>query len=95
VTGRAPADVFIYRRRTAPVRYVTTQEKILKNSPVPGRLSNWPVISTSLKSYDISFICDHSIKARAVIWDFFKHQEKHFLKAFVEVHSLKEDRNQT
>jgi len=30
--GRAPADVFIYRRRTAPVRYVTTQEKILKKS---------------------------------------------------------------
>ena len=32
----APADVFIYRRRTAPVRYVTTQEKILKNRPCPG-----------------------------------------------------------
>jgi len=34
---RCPADVFIYRRRTAPVRYVTTKEKILKNRPVPGR----------------------------------------------------------
>ena len=34
--GRAPYDVFIYRRRPAPVRYVTTQEKTLKNRPVPG-----------------------------------------------------------
>jgi len=33
VLGRAPADVFIYRRQTAPVRYVTTQEKILQNRP--------------------------------------------------------------
>ena len=32
VLGLAPADVFIYRRRTAPVRYVTTQEKISKKS---------------------------------------------------------------
>jgi len=29
VPGRASADVFIYRRRPAPLRYVTTQEKIL------------------------------------------------------------------
>ena len=50
------------RRRPAPVRYVTTQEKILKNSPVPGRLSNSPVMCKSVKSYDVSFICDHSIK---------------------------------
>jgi len=49
------------RRRPAPVRYVTTQEKILKNRPVPGRLSNSPVICKSVKSYDVSFICDHSI----------------------------------
>ena len=62
VPGRAPADVFIYRRWTVPVRYVTTQEKILKNRPVPGRLSNSPVMCTSLKSYDVSFICDHSIR---------------------------------
>ena len=61
VPGRAPADVFIYRRRTAPVRYVTMQEKILKTRPVPGRLSNSPVMCTPLKSYDVSFICDHSI----------------------------------
>jgi len=33
VPGRAPADVFIYRRRTVPVRYVTTQKKIIKNRP--------------------------------------------------------------
>ena len=61
VPGRAPADVFIYWHRTALVQYVTTQEKILKNRPVPGRLSNLPVMCTSLKSYDVSFICDHSI----------------------------------
>jgi len=62
VTGRASADVFIYRRRPANVRYVTTQEKILKNRPVPGRLSNSPVMCKSLKSYDVSFICDRSIR---------------------------------
>ena len=44
-------------------RYVTTQEKILKKRPVPGRLSNSPVICKSLKlMYGISFICDQSIK---------------------------------
>jgi len=65
--GRAPYDIvrcpvghrpmFSYTdagRRS--VRYVTTQEKILKNRPVPGRL-----MCKSLKSYDVSFICDHSI----------------------------------
>ena len=62
IAGRAPADVFIYRRRSAPVRYVTTQKKILKNRPVPGRLSNSPVMCKSLKSYDVSFICDRSIR---------------------------------
>jgi len=56
------ADVFIYRRRPAPVRYVTTQEKILKNRPVPGRLSSSPVMCKSLKSFDVIFICDHSIR---------------------------------
>ena len=40
---------------------MTTQEKILKNRPVPGRLSNSPVMCKSVKSYDVSFICDHSI----------------------------------
>ena len=65
-TGRAPYDI-VYRRRTAPVRYVTTQEKVLKNRPVPGRLSNSPVKCTSLKSYDVSFICDHSITANAAL----------------------------
>ena len=49
------------RRRPAPVRYVTTQEKILKNRQVPRRLSNSPVMCKSVKSYDVSFICDHSI----------------------------------
>ena len=60
--GRASADVIIYRRRPAPVRYVTTQEKILKKRPVPGQLSNSPVMCKSLKSYDGSFICDHNIR---------------------------------
>jgi len=46
---------------TPPVQYVTTQEKFLKNRPVPGRLSNSPVMCKSLKSYVVSFICDHSI----------------------------------
>jgi len=65
---RAPSDVFIYRRRTAPVRYVTTQEKILKNRPVPGRLSNSSVMCTALKSY-VSFICDHSISVcSTLLW---------------------------
>jgi len=48
----------------APVRYVTTQKNTLKYKmyrPVPGRLSNSPVIFKSLQSYDVSFICDHSI----------------------------------
>jgi len=61
VPGRASADDIIYRRRPPPVRYVTTQEKFLKNRPVPGRLSNWPVMCKSLKSYVVCFICDHSI----------------------------------
>jgi len=36
------ADDVIYRSRPPPVRYVTTQEKFLKNRPVAGRLSNSP-----------------------------------------------------
>ena len=40
---------------------MTTQYKFLKNRPVPGRLSKSPVMCKSLKSYDVSFICDHSI----------------------------------
>ena len=59
----------IYGHRTASispkiVRFYgarTTQKKILKNRPVPGRLSNSPVICKSLKLYDVSFICDRSI----------------------------------
>jgi len=61
VPGRASADDIIYRRRPLPVRYVTTQEKFLKIRRGPGRLSNSPVMSKSLKSYVVSFICDHSI----------------------------------
>ena len=57
VPGRASADVIKYRRRPAPVRYVTTQEKILKNSPVPRRLTNSPVMCKSLKSYEVSDYC--------------------------------------
>jgi len=61
VPGRASADDIIYRCRPPPVQYVTTQEKFLKNRPMPGRLSNSPVMCKSLKSYVVSFICDHSI----------------------------------
>jgi len=43
---------------------VTAQEKTLKNRSVPGRLSNSPVMGKSLKSYDVSFICDHIITIR-------------------------------
>jgi len=57
------------RRRPAPVRYVTTQEKILKNRPVPGRLSNSPVMCKPVKSYDVSFICDHSISEELGFWN--------------------------
>jgi len=59
--GLASADVIIYRRRPATVRYVITQKKTLKNRAVPRRLSNSPVMCKSLKSYDVSFICDNSI----------------------------------
>ena len=62
---RCPAGhrpmLYDIRRRPAPVRYVTTQVKILKNRPVPGQLSNSPVMYKSVKSYNVSFICDHSI----------------------------------
>ena len=39
---------------------MTTSEKILRNRPVPWRLLNSPVMCTSLKSYDVSFLCDLS-----------------------------------
>jgi len=61
VPGWASADDIIYRRRPPAVRYVTTQEKFLKNRPMPGRLSNSPVMCKSLKSYVVSLICDHNI----------------------------------
>jgi len=35
-------------------------KKNLKNRPVPGRLSNSLVMCKSLKSYDVSYICDYS-----------------------------------
>jgi len=38
---KTSADVFIYRRRLAPVRYVTTQEKIHENRPVPGPITKF------------------------------------------------------
>ena len=61
VPGKASAEDIIYRRRPPPVRYETTQEKSLKNRPVPERLSNLPVMCKSLKSYIVSFLCDLSI----------------------------------
>jgi len=51
----------IGRDRTVDV-FIYTAEKILKNRPVPGRLSNSPVMCTSLKSYDVSFFGDRSIR---------------------------------
>ena len=45
----------------AGARTICDHEKILKNRPVPGRLSNSPMICKSAKSYDVSFICDYSI----------------------------------
>jgi len=66
--GRASGDVIIYRRRPAPVWYVTTQDIILKNRPVPGRLSHSPVMWKSLNSYDVSLICDQSIIFKKVVY---------------------------
>ena len=56
------AYVVIYRRRPAPVQYVTTQGINVENRPVHGRFSISPVICKSLKSYVGTFVCDHSIK---------------------------------
>jgi len=49
------------RRRPATVWYVITQQNMLKHRPVSDRLLNSPVIYISLKSFDVSFICDYSI----------------------------------
>ena len=73
VPGRSSADVIIYKHRPAPVRYVTTQEKSLKNRSVPGPLSNSPLMCNSLNSYDLSFICDHSINLRSLTSVYFVH----------------------
>jgi len=59
VHDRTSADVTIYSSQSAPVRYATTQDHILKNSLPPGRLSSSSVMCKSLKSYDISFIYEH------------------------------------
>jgi len=67
VPGRASADDIIYRRRPTPVRYVTTQEKLLKKRPVPGRLSNSSVICKSLKSYVVNFICADECSGGSVV----------------------------
>ena len=60
VPDRASADVIMYRCRPAPLRYLTTQEKILKIRPLSARSLNSPVICKSLNSYGVSFICEHS-----------------------------------
>jgi len=67
---RTSADVIIYRSRSAPVGYVTTQKKILKNHLVLGLLSNLQVMCKSLKSYDVSFIGDHGITRKEFIIHF-------------------------
>ena len=59
-TVRCPADVSIYRRRTATVRYVTTQEINVEKRPMPYRFVKSPVIYKSLKWYYSSCICEHS-----------------------------------
>ena len=46
------------------ILYYNTHENILKNRPVPGRLSNSTVMCKSLKSYGVSFICDLSISSK-------------------------------
>jgi len=51
VPGRASADVIIYRRRPAPVRYVSTQEKIPKHGPVPERLNSPVMVTIALFRY--------------------------------------------
>jgi len=68
--GLAPYDVVrgpawhrsMSSSRSAPVRYVTKQENILKPRPVPVRLSNLPVFYKSLNKYGVCFICNNSIK---------------------------------
>jgi len=64
---RCPAGHRPMLSYTGAGRYVTTQEKILKNRSVPRRLSNSPVMCKLLKSYDVSFICDHSVRHNNVI----------------------------
>jgi len=85
--GARPGIGWCYhiRRRPAPVRYVTTQEKILKNRPVPGRLSNSPVMCKSVKSYNVSFICGHSIICLFCVLTFRLMNLRLFLALFVIV----------
>ena len=61
VPGRSSVDFFKYRRRPAPVRYVTTQGKILKSSNARAIIKFAGDVQ-SVKSYDVSFICDHSVR---------------------------------
>jgi len=52
----ASTDAIKYRRRPAPVRYVTTQGKMLEIVRYPGVF----LICKFLKSYGGIFMCDHS-----------------------------------
>ena len=45
-----------YRRRPAPVRYMTTKEKMMKSASMPGQFLNSPVFCTLLKSQGGRFI---------------------------------------
>jgi len=56
VPGRASADVFLYRRAGAHPICDHARENSYKNRPLPGRLSNLPVMCKSLKSYEVSFL---------------------------------------
>ena len=83
--SRSSANVFIYRCWPAPVPYVTTQENIIKNLPVPWWLSNSPVMTLckSLKLYNVSFICDHSRRKFNLIYYFM------YLLKLTSVHQIK------
>jgi len=59
VTGRAVADVIIQRHLMVPVRFVTTQGKMLKCVRYPGIFFISPVICKALRSYGNNFICDY------------------------------------
>ena len=59
--GQASADVIIYRHWSAPVRYVTKQEKTLKKSYGAGAIIKWAGVVQMVKIMLWQFICDHNL----------------------------------